>query len=234
MTVQTRWQTTLFTTTVLLAIVSSVAIELTVTQQILLLAPIVAVLGLPHGALDLPIAEMLWPLKGWRGKLRFAIFYLGLTALVIALWLAVPGLALCAFLAYSALHFADDWQNSALPLRWTGGLATVGAPALFHRSDVTTLFTHLASAPAPASQLTHSPSWAAQHLSHFWAALFCRDTAGDGTLPWNSWRSLPRPCFCRPWSTSWFISVRCTRSATSLWRWRKSHTSAAHSLQHHR
>ncbi len=148
MTVQARWQTLLFATTVLLAILSAVAIELTVTQQILLLAPIVAVLGLPHGALDLPIAEMLWPLKGWRGKLRFAVFYLGLTAAVIVLWLAVPGLALCAFLAYSALHFADDWQDSAFPLRWTGGLATVGAPALFHKSEVTTLFTHLAPEPA--------------------------------------------------------------------------------------
>ena len=148
MTTQTHWQTTLFTISVLLAIVLSVAIELTETQQILLLAPIVAVLGLPHGALDLPIAEMLWPLKGWRGKLRFAVFYLGLTALVIALWLAVPGFALFAFLAYSAWHFAEDWQDSALILRWTGGVATVGAPALFHKSEVTALFTHLASAPA--------------------------------------------------------------------------------------
>ena len=147
MTVQTRWQTALFMTAVLLAVVLSVAVKLTVTQQILLLAPVVALLGLPHGALDLPIAETLWPLNGWRGKLRFAVIYLGLTALVIAFWLAVPGLALCAFLTYSALHFAGDWQDSALRLRWTGGLATVGAPALFHKSEVTALFTHLASAP---------------------------------------------------------------------------------------
>ena len=148
MTEETRWQTTLFTTAVLLAIVTSVAIELSEAQQIVLLAPVVALLGLPHGALDLPIAEMLWPLKGWRGKVRFAVFYLGLTAVVIALWLTVPGLALCTFLAYSAWHFADDWQDSALALRWTGGLATVGAPALFHQNEVTALFTYLAPAPA--------------------------------------------------------------------------------------
>ena len=47
--------------------------------QLLLLAPLVAILGLPHGALDLPMAEMLWPLDGWRGKLTFVTLYLGLS-----------------------------------------------------------------------------------------------------------------------------------------------------------
>lgn len=148
MTAAPPWQTILFAATVALAISAAIVIELDLTLQILLLAPLVAVLGLPHGALDLPIAEALWPLDGWRGKLRFALCYLGLAAVVIGLWLVVPGLALLAFLAYSALHFADDWQGAPAPLRWTGGLATVGAPALWHRAEVADLFGHLAPPPA--------------------------------------------------------------------------------------
>ena len=144
MTAQPRWQTILFAGAVTLAIAAALAIELGPTLQILLLAPLVAILGLPHGALDLPIAEVLWPLDGWRGKLRFVLGYLGLAAAVIGLWLVAPGLALLAFLAYSALHFADDWQGAPAPLRWTGGLATVGAPALCHRAEVADLFGYLA------------------------------------------------------------------------------------------
>ncbi len=149
MTAQPRWQTILFAGAVTLAISAAIVIDLDQTLQILLLAPLVAILGLPHGALDLPIAEALWPLDGWRGKLRFALCYLGLVAAVIGLWLVAPGLALLAFLAYSALHFADDWQGAAAPLRWTGGLATVGAPALCHRAEVADLFGYLAQ-PAAA------------------------------------------------------------------------------------
>ena len=148
MTAQPRWQTLLFAAIVTLAIMTAVATDVDLTLQILILAPLLFVFGLPHGALDLPIAEVLWPLDGWRGKLRFALWYLSLAALVIGLWLAAPGLALMAFLAYSALHFADDWQDAPAPLRWTGGLATLGAPALCHRGEVAELFGHLAPAPA--------------------------------------------------------------------------------------
>ncbi len=112
--------------------------------QLLLLAPLVAILGLPHGALDLPIAEALWPLDGWRGKLKFAALYLGLVAGVIGAWILAPGIALIAFLTYSVVHFSDDWARAAPPLRWAGGLATIGAPALLHHTEVTALFSYLA------------------------------------------------------------------------------------------
>jgi Brp/Blh family beta-carotene 15,15'-monooxygenase len=114
------------------------------TLPLVLLAPLVAIPGLPHGALDLPIAEALWPLDGWRGKLRFAAIYLGLALGVIGLWMLVPGIALVAFLAYSVVHFSGDWAKAVSPLRWTFGVATIGAPALFHPEQVTTLFAYLA------------------------------------------------------------------------------------------
>lgn len=143
------WQAVVFGLCAGLALVLEVTMQPDLALQLLLLAPLVAILGLPHGALDLPIAEALWPLDGWSGKLKFALLYLGLAAAVITVWILVPGVALAAFLAYSALHFSDDWSQAASPLRWTGGVATIGAPVLFHREEVVTLFSELAS-PAAA------------------------------------------------------------------------------------
>lgn len=139
-----RWQVVLFAIVAGFALVLEAAIQPDLMLQLLLLAPLVAILGLPHGALDLPIAEVLWPLNGWRGKLRFAAIYLGLAAGVIVVWMLDPGIALVAFLAYSAFHFSDDWAKAATLLRWTGGVATIGAPALFYPGQVTTLFAYLA------------------------------------------------------------------------------------------
>lgn len=152
---QPRWQTTLFAAIALLTVIAATATRFDLRFQILLLAPLVAVLGLPHGGLDLAIAEALWRLDGWRGKLSFAFAYLGLAAVVIALWLALPALALPAFLAYSMLHFSEDWQGAAGPLRWTGGVATVAAPAVAHRGEVAELFGYLApaSAAGPATDV---------------------------------------------------------------------------------
>lgn len=144
MTAAPVWQTVIFAASAMFASIAQLTLNLDLRQQLLLLAPLVAILGLPHGALDLPVAEALWPLKGWRGKLKFVSVYLGLVATVIAAWVLVPGIALIAFLSYSVVHFSDDWSRAASSLRWTGGLATIGAPALMQHSTVTRLFSQLA------------------------------------------------------------------------------------------
>lgn len=149
MTAGPLWQTLVFGCCAAVAVGFHISAQPGLVSQLLLLAPLVAILGLPHGALDLPIAEALWPLHGWRGKLRFVTIYLGLAAGVIMVWIWVPGIALAAFLAYSVLHFSDDWSKATAPLRWTGGVATIGAPALLHPEEVVTLFAYLAP-PAAA------------------------------------------------------------------------------------
>ncbi|MFN4129010.1 MAG: Brp/Blh family beta-carotene 15,15'-monooxygenase, partial [Paracoccaceae bacterium] len=78
-----RWQTVLFGAVSVLTLGFQVTVQPDLILQLLLLAPLVAILGLPHGALDLPIAEAVWPLDGLRGKLRFVVIYLGLAACVI-------------------------------------------------------------------------------------------------------------------------------------------------------
>jgi len=111
--------------------------------QALLLAPAVALLGLPHGALDLPMARVLWPLTGAADHMLFYGAYIGIAGAVAALWWLAPGLALIAFLAYSALHFSGDWETDGLFLRIAGGLSVIGAPALFHVTDVVSIFSVL-------------------------------------------------------------------------------------------
>lgn len=144
MTVGPWWQTAVFALSALGAIVVSATLDPGLAVQMALLAPFVAVLGLPHGALDWPIAEALWPLDSRRAKLLFVALYLGLVGCVVLVWVIFPGPALIAFLTYSAIHFSEDWSNAPAGLRWSGGTATIGAPALFHQQDVTRLFDYLA------------------------------------------------------------------------------------------
>lgn len=171
MTVNPVWQTVLFGCCAVLAVVFYTSAAPGLVTQLLLLAPLVAILGLPHGALDLPIAEALWPLHGWRGKLRFMSVYLGLASVVIVLWILVPGIALAVFLAYSVLHFSDDWSQAAPPLRWTGGVATIGAPALVHPEEVAMLFAYLAP-PAAAGVIANAAAMAGA-LGLFLFAVTC-------------------------------------------------------------
>lgn len=148
MSLTSTWQTWLFACAAIITIVVNFVLQPDLQMQLLVLVPAVVVLGLPHGALDLSIAQILWPLEGWRGKARFVIIYIGLALLVIGIWIVLPGPALIVFLIYSGFHFSGDWDDAGIALRWTGGLATIGAPALFHQEDVVAIFSYLAPQPA--------------------------------------------------------------------------------------
>ncbi len=143
------WQTVLFALAAGIAMIVQWLIAPGFVLQLLLLGTLVAMLGLPHGALDLPIAGHLGWIRDWRSGLVFGGVYLGLAASVLLVWMLLPGAALVAFLAYSALHFSSDWSAAPVPLRWTGGAATIGAPALIHHDTVGSLFARLAP-PASA------------------------------------------------------------------------------------
>jgi Brp/Blh family beta-carotene 15,15'-monooxygenase len=144
MTATPLWQSWFFGCTVVIAMVTMTFIEPSLTLQPMLLMTFVAIFGLPHGALDLPLAEALLPLEKGREKIWFIAVYLGFALLVIGIWIVFPGPSLLAFLIYSAFHFSGDWQDSRSILRWTGGIATIGAPALFRTNDVTVFFEYLA------------------------------------------------------------------------------------------
>lgn len=143
---QRRTQTALFGVGIILMALLQTVSGLTLRGQVLLLAPAVAVLGLPHGALDLPMAEVLWPLRTRRDRTVFFIRYIGIAASVGLLWWLAPGAALAVFLIYSALHFSGDWREDGPLWRVAGGASAIGAPAAFHLQEVATIFAALGPA----------------------------------------------------------------------------------------
>jgi Brp/Blh family beta-carotene 15,15'-monooxygenase len=75
------------------------------TPELALLAVAVFV-GTPHGALDARVARAwLRPTLGAQWAVPFIAGYLGLAGLMLALWVAVPVLALALFLLLAAVHF---------------------------------------------------------------------------------------------------------------------------------
>jgi len=138
--------------------------------QIIALGPMVALLGLPHGALDHRVASALWPLEKLRHHAIFVGGYLGLAIAVLALWTLQPSVALGAFLMYSALHFADDWRQElglwqSIPL----GVSVIALPALVFQSDVAMLFGLLTLEPTATlfADLMHNTAIAAIVASVF-------------------------------------------------------------------
>jgi Brp/Blh family beta-carotene 15,15'-monooxygenase len=148
MTLKRPAQTGIFLGGLLVIFAMHALLALDLRAQLLVLAPAVALLGLPHGALDLPVAGTLWPLSRVSGRLRFAAAYLGLAGAVSIAWWLAPGPALAAFLAYAAMHFAGDWEGDGRLARVAGGVAAIGAPALARPGEVSALFAMLGPAEA--------------------------------------------------------------------------------------
>jgi len=113
--------------------------------QVMLLAVSVALIGLPHGALDPLLAKRGGLIKNWRGAAAFHVAYVGTAASVLALWMIEPVWLLTVFLLYSAYHFAGDWTSRPLLARSALGAALLSVPAVAHPSDVSDIYALLAS-----------------------------------------------------------------------------------------
>ena len=116
------------------------------------ISPVVAalailILGVPHGGFDVAIATQRFNLCNRISLAWFLTSYIALAAAFLALWVVLPEAALPVFLMLSAVHFSGDWED---PLEFIprliigGGLIT--APALFHREQVTEIFSWLVPA----------------------------------------------------------------------------------------
>lgn len=128
----------------------------------LLLAALILLLGVPHGALDTVFAEELHGVHGWCGWSLFALAYLSLSLLVLLAWQYAPQLFLAGFLLLSVLHFSGDLTPGAgFMARLLYGGTTIVLPALLHESEMARLFAFLV-APQAAAALAgflHDISW---------------------------------------------------------------------------
>ncbi|HET8957390.1 MAG TPA: Brp/Blh family beta-carotene 15,15'-dioxygenase, partial [Microcella sp.] len=120
-----------------------------VVVQISVIAVLVAVLGLPHGALDPVVARRVGLWRGPRSLAAFTLGYLAVSAAVVGLWLMAPVASLVAFLLISAAHFGGDWNaRGPVSLRLTVGMGLLSMPALADESAVADLYVTLSGPDA--------------------------------------------------------------------------------------
>ncbi|UOG92784.1 MAG: Brp/Blh family beta-carotene 15,15'-dioxygenase [Candidatus Thiothrix sulfatifontis] len=156
------------------------------TAQIIILSLVVAVVGIPHGALDPLVAYQAGVWKKPAGLLLFMLAYAGLSVSVVAAWLYLPTTSLMIFLMVSAWHFAGDWKaHLPLAVRVLASSSVIVLPTLWYAPEIQQLFAWLTSAEA-AAQLTQGLSVIAPvHLGLLALALpyiWSRDSAAAAEI----------------------------------------------------
>lgn len=127
---------------------------LSASLQVAWAAALIALLGVPHGALDAVFARTLFGVSDFKGWALFSLLYCGVAASVVGIWFVVPTVFLAAFLVSSALHFGGDPQHGArMPTRLLYGGAVIVLPALRHSAELQQLLGWVAG-PASAAHIT--------------------------------------------------------------------------------
>ena len=142
-----------------LAVFSESLAAMSIESQLIVLLAGTLVLGIPHGALDLPVARSwLAPRLGWTWLPIFSTAYLAVAAPVALGWVFFPTATLAFFLVTAVIHFAvSDTLEQRLPpwRRVLEGLARGAAPiagaARFWPEEVTGLFNILVSFSASSN-----------------------------------------------------------------------------------
>jgi len=126
-------------------------IELPQGALVVILVILVAMLGLPHGALDPLVARKAGLWRNPCGLVRFIGAYLLLAGIAALLWAWASKFSLTAFLAYSAWHFSGDWRDwLARGWRLCAGATVICAPSLVYPDLVASYFSTLAGEDATA------------------------------------------------------------------------------------
>ncbi len=126
---------------IVLAVVAVTAARFDPQIELIVVATLIVLLGVPHGALDTIFARQLYGIQTPGGWLRFAVLYVLLGASVVGFFMLAPSGFLIGFLLISMLHFSGDpaagtpWLERAL----YGG-AIIVLPTVLHAGEVTRLF----------------------------------------------------------------------------------------------
>jgi Brp/Blh family beta-carotene 15,15'-monooxygenase len=125
--------------------------EPTLDVQLAALLLPVALLGIPHGALDYGLGQRIArPHLGSYWPMVFLPLYLLIAAVVVVLWGLMPAISLAAFLLISWFHFGvsdTGCQEQSPSLRWleilARGSVVISFPAAFYHHEVALLFGYL-------------------------------------------------------------------------------------------
>ena len=119
--------------------------------QLLVMAAVIILLGVPHGALDTVFVQRAYRMSHVGSWAAFIVLYFVPVVAVVVLWSIAPLLFLAGFLLISIFHFSGDpVPGTPLVVRLLYGGAIVVLPTLWHADEVTMLFSLLVG-PAPAS-----------------------------------------------------------------------------------
>ena len=114
------------------------------TTSYIILLVLVAIFGLPHGALDTMLAKKF---KIYHNTISFILFnltYLTIGLVVFLFWNAFPILTLYLFLLISSYHFSEDWRaNTTLYERLILGFGIINLPLFFHSEEVNIIYENI-------------------------------------------------------------------------------------------
>jgi beta-carotene 15,15'-dioxygenase len=110
---------------------------------VVLVVVVIAVLGIPHGAVDHLVTEAIGDHDSETWRWRFVRRYVLAMVGVGLVWLAAPPLALAGFLVLSVHHFGQSdlaylrlSGRRQLVAQWSRGLFLVGSPIVAHLTAV--------------------------------------------------------------------------------------------------
>lgn len=127
--------------------------------ELIVLAALILVLGVPHGAMDTLFAQRLYGLRTAWDWTCFTAGYLALAGLVVAAWAWAPTAFLGGFLLISVAHFSGDpAEGTPWASRILYGGAVLVLPAARHQDEMGGLFGQLVG-PESAGAIMPVMGW---------------------------------------------------------------------------
>jgi beta-carotene 15,15'-dioxygenase len=147
------------------ALAATLAPALAPRHELLLAAALIGLLGVPHGAFDVLYGHRLFALNSAPRWMFFLAAYTATSAVMVALWFALPFIFLVVFLLITVLHFsADPLTGTRSVSRFFYGGAIIVLPNLLHGNEVHRLFGLLVTQAADSAALnglTQTLQWLA-------------------------------------------------------------------------
>lgn len=114
------------------------------SSDTLLLIVLVSFFGVPHGSLDVLLAQKSFSITSIIEWGRFLSVYILISIAIIILWLLHPMIFMVVFLIFSALHFADDLAEKMPKI--VGilyGFNIILLPSILHFQELIQLYSYL-------------------------------------------------------------------------------------------